>query len=519
MDETGGSSMRLRWKEQIDKIYGSIMDGFSDNVCDQKNNPEDFLEFRKQLDISKHFAYKHPEFAILQDLLNKFASDWDSEIEKNRVIKNPSYMLSPYHRFLLVPDQHQDSTSPVIRANMFVKSDLPDARTVVIKLGSLERDTFRCILHEMGHFVGFRDRQKRLFNYFIPILADSICRDVYECACSYATFEELDLSSWTMENYSEDESYSKRTSTFAYHVIRILREIHPELICDLKCRYQEILNMYTDPTQNEEVTDREARSIHSGFFCSIDYVMLTTICDLLHSAEFEAKVSEITSRYSAQNCPESECELRKRVLEGFVYIKSTLSICAPKPSWYIVCENMLEEPAADVFMTKMSNMNSHQYVDLMTRQIQNIPSVNSYADMQSILAQRSVHVRIVGVTHAMGMKPSLLRELFQWVGRRVLPRTSRVYQRIIVKQQLKSMLELANKLSIERMESDFFDPTRYTFQYIKSLWSDKRYSEFVHHHRKQMHMLEYVWWLRRIPFAGAASKLWLNFQNLKNISA
>lgn len=505
--------MSNKWMKQVDLIYDSLMTGFADNICNIHNNNEAFQAFTEKLNISRQFAYKHPEFAILQALLNNIAQSWDLEIERNRQIRNPSHMLKPYHRFLMVPIHQRMSPYPIIQAVMFLKEELPDSRTVVINLSSLNRDSLRCLMHEMGHFVGFRDRKNRLIEVFIPILADSICRNVYECACSYATFDELNSSSWAMVSYSEDESYSKRTNTFAYHLINGLREIHPVLVSGISGEYQEVLRVYTDPNENHEIADRELRSIHSGFFCSIDYIMLTAICNLLHSAEFEEKVRNIVSEYSVRNCPEAESELLERMLEGFSFIKSTLFRYNEKPLWYTECENILEEPAADMFMIKMSNMNARQYVDLMTKQIQNAPSVSSFADMQSILSQRAVHVRVVGVAHSMGMKPSVVRRLLYQVLEHILPRSTRLYQRIRVKEQLNCMLEKANELIMSPMDSDFFDPTRYVFKYIKGLWEDRRYSDFMCRHGGGMHLLEYVWRLRRIPGARVIAKIWLHLHN------
>lgn len=462
--------------QPIEKEYDDIQ-----RESAQLGNNTDF-PFAEFVGRSKSFAYHHPYFALLNKRLNCLAHEWDSTLLENRKGKDQTSteLLKPSHCFLLVPNKHIASAS----AKLYDKAMPPDHRLVAISISGVTQQSLACIYHEMGHFIGFRNRQARLTDYFIPVLIDKLLTLIYEMTCRHhisgVPAQSKHIASYT--RYSEDQEYNINVRSYASQMIRCLQAIRKDMLYRVTKEYQAFTNTLPNCTKEEK---QLALSVKMGYFASVHGLMTRTLVKVLSCKENLQRWNELISqRLAGQESPYANDQWL-HISTAITIVVAELNECIKTytlPLWYEECEQYLEEPAADVFMLKMIGFSCQEYIELIIKQLQNVIGSTSIERIERAIDKPSIHQRVIGIAMALNAQSSD----FVNVGRPDGKIDDAEYQqKRAAQKRLLSMYQCARKISElpEAAVGDFFDPTPYLFKYVDELWHDQRYAEFAQKHK------------------------------------
>lgn len=474
----------------IRQEYESIRESTPTQYDDQE------FQFAEYIKLSEYHAYHHPAWAYMNQQLNLLAQKWDDTLYKNRVNKlnkllAPYPPLHPRHSFLLVPSKRAASASAV----HYDKYMPPDHRLIAISIRDISYQSLACIYHEMGHFIGFRNRQDRLFQYFIPILVDTILTLIFEMTCrSY--IRETPVSSkdiLTYSRYSEDKEYNSDVRAYARQVIGILQAIRSDLQqCILDAYAAESERFFHELTKSKNSESKQLGiSVKMGFFASIRIPMVRCIESVLTSSDNQQRWKQVAEKLIASiptTAIKHNCSLTHAIQEQLCASINTIASETKEtfslhslPSWYLECEQFMEEPAADVFMLKMTGASCKEYIDLVVRQLQNVIGSYSVDRMRIAINKPVIHQRVLSIAMALHAQHSdFIGSENQEIEISGVPDPDAIHQQNAAKEQLWSMYQCALNLSSQHSHSnnDFFDPTRYLFKYVDELWHDNRYNVF-----------------------------------------
>lgn len=449
-------------------------------------NNSDF-PFANLIECSRSFACRHPYLAYLNKQLNLLAREWDSTLWENRKVKGELSipLLTPRHSFLLVPSKQSSSAS----AKLYNKTMPPDHRLVAISVPGVTRQLLACIYHEMGHFIGYRNRQARLADYFIPILIDKILTLVYEMTCRrYSGGVPVPSKHIvTYTRYSEDMEYNINVRTYAQQMIQCLQSIRKDILSCINKEYQELTDSFVSTAFASTVVEEQqlAISIKMGFFASIHGLMIRVLVNVLSNVENLQRWEAIVAKTLSGQVSQSKTDIWQHITEAINSINTELAEnieAFSLPLWYEECEQYLEEPAADIFMLKMIGFSCKEYIDLIIEQLQNVIGSTSIERIERALNKPVIHQRVISVALALDAQSS---DFVDSESSPISRNNAEYQQRRAAQKRLLSMYQCARKLSElpEAVDGDFFDPTPYLFKYVNDLWHDQRYSDFCQSHR------------------------------------
>lgn len=503
----------MKYSKIVDDFYKKVNKKYDDIWFDAQNAKKDDIEFSFDKDYkeSRSFAKMHPRFAFLTIKLNQLAEQWDEVLLSSRDARaKGGEVVKPEHTFLFSP-LHSSLVTP--EAMLYCKNLPPDRRMIKIKINTKEKYALLCALHEMGHFIGYRKRADRLRLYFIPMITDAICEQLYEYACS--SFLGVDLNSNVRMGlvYYTEKKYADHIRSFACSIISGIRNIHKCLFSEINNRYEQYSEDYLRECKisEDEMEKLEGNGARDAFFSCVEAILLVVLSDVLSNKVLIAKYSsEIVSEERDETVAE---KYKPHIQKAFEQLEQDVN--ENKPFWFEEYEKRLEEPAADIFMIKMSGITPKEYISLITYQLQlMVVSDISYKDqLSSLLGQPENYVRFLSVCAAAGATKQDFLPLTDAFFKH-FPIVNKRIQRIHLREQLWEMYCSALKLkNAPDGEDDFFDPTRYSFEYVSDLFSDHRYNSMV---SKEKLLTKEIMDLWNRPFANLVAYCKLAFPKNRN---
>lgn len=469
-------------KKLLETVYTPIQAEYQAirNSSGSKNDSQ--FTFSDYLRRSVAYAYRHPYFALLNKQLNSLSQKWDETLWQSRLTRAGTTFLPlcPNHSFLLVPEKKNSSAS----ATLYNKRMPPDHRVVAIRISDISLQSLACIYHEMGHFIGFRNRQARLFHYFIPILVEKVLILIYEIACrsyiSGTSVQSKSISSYT--RYSDDTEYNLNVRTYANHVMSVLKTMYTDLLNCLDKTYGKESSQYVcnSLSSNQVYEEQFAKSIKMGFFASVHGLMLPCLSDVLSQEDNRQRWKQI-SMETVKDIPyDTLKDIWEQITKALNSIVTELDEAVEQyrfPVWYEECEQYLEETAADVFMLKMIRFSCKEYIDLIVQQLQNVVGSYSVESINRAIDKPVIHQRVISIAMAIGAQES---DFIDDEGQNTYNNSEDSVQRKVAKQRLWNMYQCAKNLSVlpQPVLPDFFDPTKFLFKYVNELWHDERYAVF-----------------------------------------
>lgn len=405
--------------------------------------------------VNKYGAIRKPEKydinasesnnkVFMEIMINDLAMQWDSRINKIRE-ENGGYLLQSLHRFLISdPKELKAAHSPVLRkTNRFLP---PDKRFGIVSCNSkkVKRMIVMSILHEMGHFIGKRERLYRFENVFIPMLSERI---IYEISARYCGLIDNTDENARIEvlDYSKDnQSKIQAQEQVIYSIYSMQSELQKTLqtwfiqfknkaleTCDtnqedaIKSIEEIIKQLKKIPTWKDidvdskpiketikenikEIISRQKTSIDMSFFIQCRGV-LTKLLSVLLATESVGKDSFFIKTASAIATASSTSieEAKKRLKPCFDIMRNGCIMPFPSdnlkdpPVWYRDAEEILEETAADIFMLRICDEypSSYQYCHLLMECLQENNN-NTKKTLSELITMPSNLLRIIGVCHA-----------------------------------------------------------------------------------------------------------------------
>ena len=431
-------------------------------------------QFSDDFDRSYRYALSNPRYALLNCSILRLAHLWDQMllVSRKKAAENEAAVVIPQHTFMVLPPSKTRDQSPTAR--LYCKNMPPDNRMIFIQMSSNRTKDFLCTLHEMGHFIGYRMRKKRLQDYFLPMIAEAVCLQWYDYSCKLLFDRPIDSKERIGCSLHIESNYAQRVRNSSSEIVIGFQRVYPRIKNEIQKRYYAYLDDYLSGCKKsgEQLEGAEANGTEAGFFTCVEAIMLIALSDYLSDKEFWDKcILDIISGVSQQQDEVEQCiraairSLQEEVDQG-------------KPAWYEEYEKRLEEPAADIFMLKMSKASAKKYIQLITEQLQELfaSEVYSIEQLNTTLAMPSNTVRFLSVCAALhAQKSDFIYPMDKII--KALPWRTDALERAGLRAQLWAMFESAKKLRKEpNGECDFLDPTRYVFQYVEELMNDSRYS-------------------------------------------
>ncbi len=465
----------MKYEKVVDSIYSEINNEYESirKTAEKYNRKDSTFDFSESFAESRKYAERNPAFAYLTIKLNQLAELWDATLVESRLNNSKDKdIVMPRHRFLFVHNARYEMNKP--KASLYCKNLPPDKRLICIQVTRKKPYNLLCILHEMGHFIGWRKRDTRLDTYMIPMIAEAICLQLYEYACRELTDVSSDYDARIGCILHLEPHYANHIRSESSKILMALRKIQSTIKEELRKCYNISKKIYIEEcNKNGELEIEEAKGVKSAFFSCIQALLLDTIYNMLTDKCFIEKcIIQATfdetdvDKGKLQNC------LRK------AFVKLEHDIESGKPLWYDEFEKRLEEPAADVFMIKMSGINIRQYIDLITVQLQELFIDKEYSEdrLYTTLALPVNTVRVISICLSFNAQEKDFLYSTDWIFKKCGFRT-KTLERICLREQLYAMYKVAIELRKNADENDFFDPTHFVVDYVNELLIDPRYNK------------------------------------------
>lgn len=505
----------MKYKRIVESVYSGIREKyeFIHQIAIHYNREDSCFDFDSQLKESEEYAKNSPKFTYMTIKLNQLAGIWDTVLAKSRKQnKGTEDIVKPSHKFIFIPSTHKRRNKP--EASLYCKNLPPDNRLISIRIAASKNRSLLCILHEMGHFIGWRKRNDRLNQYMISMMAEAICLQVYEYACRELTGITSDDQTRIGCIYHVEQHYTSDIRNDSSEIIIALRKSLKDVEHGLQKRFNQFKAIYIDESRRGDgIEIDEAKGVEGAFFSSIQAIMLEAIYDMTADESFIEHIAE-----AIPNKERKKNEKLKSCLRS-AFTKLRADVTMKKPLWFDEFEKRLEEPAADIFMIKMSGISIKQYIKLITIQLQELFAEIDYSEDQlyATLALPVNTVRFISVCMACNANEKDFRCSTDWFFK-LLPFHTKALERIRLRKQLYEMYKSGVELRKSPDDLDFFDPTHHVVEYVSKLYDDDRYNEAKGEYK------EYIQKMKRIvrqsisiwnsPFGDAIALLKLKCSKL-----
>ena len=333
-------SYYLDIRNQADRLYPA---GSTD-----PRKIEERERLSRLLELSKLFCRNNPEYLKLSLCIRDFVNSWDSDplFKKDQIRQRHSFAIVNRSA---ITDLYDLSKIAGIVALLFDYESDPDDRIIVIVINAnLSICQNLCgILHEVGHYVGCRQRSKNnqidRVQYFIELSLQTFLREVFFYACSRLLEQQI-------RDYSvlNNPSYSCEKQRIMLSFITCLsdNDLYDWLYRQLANRVTKIRSEYAG-----EPLYRYAYS--KAIICAIDKAFYSIFSE--SGGELRSRLAAVARTYQLHS---NTTVLLTAALDHV----SHNGIVA-----YIeYVGRLLEEVAADVFMVRVLNMRSHYLEDMLS---------------------------------------------------------------------------------------------------------------------------------------------------------
>lgn len=467
--------------------------------------PSDDFEQSLSLDtVMQHLSYaeKDPFYKTMNVFLNQIAIEFDKKTNEERKIhaklSNSPYMKAK-HVFLACRKDKRNSAGNPIVAVLYSIDQPPDDRLIQIYIDKDANwsNLMLIALHELGHFLGPRHRDERYQKFLCELVINAFIYQVFhEACCSYCGWSSTKNYAFGKPFFSHPE-----INTFAIAAQQVLEEVRRETLwvfcdmCEHCVRDQNTLgNGYREVTSHQE---RDILATTQGYIQSIRSLLLLNINEIVHDIpKFISGILDpamITTKIDPHSIEYSI--IRKYVEQGLVKTVDDLQESihsGNSPEWFSACMQMLEEPVADMFMLKVADTSTRQYVNQKLRTYQRLVARKLDCDKSAaeigfttalLSAIRKVDKisRINSIALARCEPTTCFDEPWDWLVKRIpfeIPAKQRYEARILLRESYRKAMvkpELMEKLVFEYVKAVWRD-TRYdeTFRYANKLWKHTR---------------------------------------------
>lgn len=335
-------------KQCLEELYTPIVKQYynikSDgDFCDDAILKTVWRDFPKLLMNSLRLVAGNRRLRLVTKTLNSVAEIWDKDVRKSPTERSHLFF------FCSADVEADDDASNTIYTRMFYDFAPPDHRLICIFLPVGAKYTqldFYETLHEAGHFIGRRIRKDRIELFRKAVVAE-FCNQVYLHTMREALHEPTHQN--IHPNIEEDVYYAKQLRKLSFSARKSVMKLFRDLEIS-SVEYTNALNrMKQDITagyQKENYRERAENALANGYFSFATPVVL----------------SALQSKLSTQ-----KDDVAESIKAAFEKVFAELDECLSNPEaliplWVKVCERQYQEPAADLFMIRITKMNAQKYI-------------------------------------------------------------------------------------------------------------------------------------------------------------
>lgn len=381
-------------------------------------------EFSKKIYKSYKLLQNKFRYQYLVLLLNDIAEEWDNIIAEKRSEPNEEVSLRPFHRFFLGFTSNKNA--PVVEK--FMKFLPPDERLSFIQCNKLRshKHQMLSVLHEIGHFIGNRNRDTRFSYVYFPILTDMICNELFNrICCIFFKCEKIQSAA----SLRKEQLFDSSVRNTANDIHKSIYRLEKELLDTLRSTYERIKNasileiqsnidLLNKGVGDEKIKERQVNilerqiiAIKRSYFMSCGSIVLQTIKCVFEDVDdrdsFCKKLyQELYSNERLQDVPELEVTVTNCCHQIYHSIQRSEIIRGDLPDWFKDAEQILEETVADIFMLRLGlkKPNFDKYVDLLVRTLQKKYETQNWEQLISAISLPANRLRIISVCFAMGIE-------------------------------------------------------------------------------------------------------------------
>lgn len=372
------SELREKYDDMLDEVCLQYS-----LICAEDNNQEFVGEIRRfQFEgLLRNSPFKDgvvsaKTLLYFQKLIHQFAKTWDQLVNKDTG-RDGSHIY-----FLTYITDYKDTKVIAKEFNRFGKTD---RKLIAITIPeNTRRINYLPFLHEMGHFIGGRNREERK-KILIDLTVLCFLRQVYNHCVAH--FHGVSPNTPIKAHNGLNTTLDLQEDAFCTHIILNLKPIYE----DLKSNIQQISNRTRWKKQED------------GF--SKDFVGWIVEClvkNLARCGLWDAKIDEIKA--NGYHGKEYEVEILRK--SG----KEVLALFDADEVSSIACLiDSFEEPIADSFMVRVGGIGFRQYLSIILSQtwarwdkIKN--EEGSKEEYKEYVAAEVSRIRILSICHAMEAK-------------------------------------------------------------------------------------------------------------------
>lgn len=331
-------------QQQVYEIYPSCIT--------DSHKIEERERLQEILRLSKLFCQKHPKYLRLSLCIQRLAQNWDEDenFKKNLIKQRHSFIII---NRLAITHIYDLSENDGIVSLLYDHTTDSDNRIIVIVINdnlSVYQNLYG-ILHEVGHYIGCRQRSKNnqidRVQYFIELSLQAFLREVFFYACS-------ELLKQPVRDYSvlNNPSYSCEKQRIMLGIITCLSDnsLYHWIYRQLADRVTQLRNEYAALALYRYAYSRKVIIVIHKAFCEI----FNKYGDELHN-----RLCAVANTYSL------DPDMTRRMMEALDYVS-----CNKIEAFLDDVSKILEEVAADVFMVRILDVRD-RYLDYMLNSFNN----------------------------------------------------------------------------------------------------------------------------------------------------
>lgn len=292
------------------------------------------FNFRRYIQDCIKFCATSSFARDLMVLVSTLADIWDQLLSQKLGHKNPS------HVFIIVENDAQYSYS-----TFFYDNDHPDTRLICIHLrkNTSPYDVLYIVLHEMGHYIGCRNRTTRI-NLYKQLSLYGLMREVFYkcCESKLANYSTGTLSIKCNDNPNIRADHAE----YPVHLRYALQSMFPTLL--------DILNKHYKVA---EACSKAENPLNGQYAKYLFYMKLNM------NLAIRETISEVLANKWNPIVSDS---LLPGILEGFSKVQ-TKNDGNSRFIFLDTCALQLSEPTADVFMTTITTTSFKKYLKHILR--------------------------------------------------------------------------------------------------------------------------------------------------------
>lgn len=436
---------------------------------------ESIIKFRFHTRIVSTYivSFFFSRFRDLNCIVNSLAVEFDKVVNgRRKKLINEQGKEMPYveakHRFFIAPYKTHQHYITGIYSHKYHEQLPPDKRLIYIRADDSICRSAISVLHEMGHYIGIRQRRRRMKEFFIPVIAHTICSVLFDnICCQYAgikqnselTIDRLargDVPRNKMANALAADNYLCEMETVISNYLR-------DYVLDCLNEKQEVINKFNSDNADAETKYllREATATVMGFFKSIRETMLLGMQDCLSQIDIDdRKVDSFRD------------QLKKAIKDIADEIGTSLEN-GDVPIWYKTREEQFEEAIADVFMMKTSGISVREFLDNLIYQYQTTYRSKSVSLTNPLLLTRAIGIALAADAEA--------RDFTHWY--------DGILENIPGSFSAKETVKIRRKLYncyYEAKAGQYSKSFDLIFHYMQAIWIDNDYKTFCEKNKKEL---------------------------------